>query len=163
MPTFKNEEARKPYIPAGDYIFCVREFECGLSNGGKTSGSDKYDLTLEIEGAGHTVFEGLIDHKTTAWKINTFLKCCGVKLAEGEAFEFRKDLAESNGVRWVNPLGLRGHCALIVDTYEKKSDEKGKPTGKSNKLAIFYTDRTKLPPNAQVAGAEEEAEKERPF
>lgn len=159
MPTFKNEEARKPFVPAGDYVFCVREFECGLSNGGKTSGSDKYDLTLEIEGQGHTVYESLIDHALTGWKINTFLKCAGVKLAEGEAFEFRKDIADEHGIRWVNPLGLRGQCALVVEEFTAKDGSKKK----KNKLASFYTDRQKLPPNAEVAGAEEAAEKERPF
>jgi hypothetical protein len=159
MPKFKTEEARLPFIPAGDYIFCVREFEIGLSNGGKTAGSEKYELTLEIEGKGHTVYENLIDHPSTGWKINTFLKCTGVRLNEGESFEFSKDSADANEVRWVNPIGLRGHCAIIVDEYTAKDGTKKK----RNNLASFYTDRAKLPPNESLRGVEEEKEEGRPF
>ena len=139
MPKFNDSENRAPFQPEGDYVFCVTEFEIGISNGQKTAGCEKYEVTLEIEGPGNQVFENMIDHESCSWKIDTFLKSAGVKLAKGEAFEFRKDTAERKGVRWVNPLGLRGHCRLIVEEYEKNGQKR-----KTNRVAVFYTDKPKL-------------------
>ena len=153
---YKTEPPKQPNIilPAGDYIFTVVAFECGIQNGGKTNGSDFFEMELEIDGKpGSKVREKLIAHESTGWKINNFIQCAGITLGEGEEFEFRKDLAEQNGATWVNPIGLRGHCALIVDTYAKKTDPgypnvpPNKMTGKSNKVAMFYVDKPKLPPN----------------
>ena len=149
---YKTEPPKQPGIllPAGDYIFCVREMTCGMQSGGKTNGSDKFVMQLEIEGKGATVKETLIAHDSTGWKINNFVQCCGIVIPEGSEFEFRQAVAEQAGCTWVNPIGLRGHCALIVETYLKRTDEAGKPTGKSNKVAVFYTDRPKLPPNESL-------------
>lgn len=146
---YKTEPAKQPgvILPQGDYIFCVREMTCGIQTGGKTNGSDFFEMELEIEGKGATVREKLIAHDSTGWKINNFVQCAGIVIPEGGEFEFRQDIAEQSGCTWVNPIGLRGHCALVVETYLKRTDTEGKPTGKSNKVAVFYTDRPKLLPN----------------
>lgn len=145
MPVFNDSQNIPPVVPEGDYVFCVVGFECGISSGGKTAGSDKYDVELEIEPSGKRVTEFLIDHPSCSWKIDTFLKSCGIQLAKGEAFEFREDIASATGVRWVNPLGLRGHCRLYVEEYTPKG---GTEKRKANKVAVFYTDRPKLEPRA---------------
>ena len=157
MPTFNDSEARLPFQPEGDYVWCVIEFGSKISSGGKTAGSDLYEVTLEIEPKGSRCFESLIDHEATAWKIDTFLKSAGVKIAKGEAFDFRKDVVENANaaeanekkpMKWVNPLGLRGWCHLVVEEYNGK---------KRNKVAIFYTDKAKLPPRVIAAPATDDA------
>jgi hypothetical protein len=160
---YKTEPPKTPgvLLPAGDYIFCVREFECGIQSGGKTSGSEKFVMQLEIEGKGATVRETLIAHESTGWKINNFIQCAGIVIPEGGEFEFRRDVAEDAGCTWVNPIGLRGHCAIIVETYAKKTDSDypntspKNMTGKANKVAVFYTDRPKLAPNESLRAESE--------
>lgn len=142
MPTFNDSENLIPFVPEGDYVFTVTEFSQAISAGGKTAGSTKYELALEIElkdGArGPRVFENLIDHALTAWKIDTFLKSAGVTLAKGEAFEFNAEDAEAHRAKFVQPLGLRGWCRLGVEEYPVNSGKK------RNKVATFYTNRAKL-------------------
>jgi hypothetical protein len=143
MPVFNDSEAKVfTLLPDGDYVWRCTEFEIGIMTGGKTNGSEKYSLKLGIEGKDCEIFETLIDHKSVAWKIDTFLKSGGVQLAKGESFEFRADLAQEKKVRWINPLGLRGWCRLYTDNYTKRD---GSP-GKSNKVEVFYTDKPKLAP-----------------
>lgn len=143
MPTFNDSENLIPFVPEGDYVFTVTEFNQAISAGGKTAGATKYELTLEVElkdGArGPRVFENLIDHSATAWKIDTFLKSAGVTLAKGEAFEFNVADAEASGARFVEPLGLRGWCRLVVEEYPANSGKR------RNKVATFYTNKAKLP------------------
>lgn len=148
MPTYNDNTNQPTLLPPGDYIFTVEEFECGISKGGKTSGSDKYDMKLKIESGQSTgiVRDNLIDHPSCNWKMDCFLKCCGVQIAKGESYEFRHDLSQANDVRWVNPIGLRGWANVIVEDYVTAS---GKP-GKSNRVAIYYTDKEKLTPVGQV-------------
>lgn len=145
MPVYTDQTNKPALLPEGDHIFEVTKFECGISNGGKTSGSDKYEVTLRIEPQGNTIKENLIDHESCAWKLDCFLKCCGVTIAKGERYEFRQDLAAANNCRWINPVGFRGWCRVIQEHYTTKD---GKP-GTSNKLGIFYTDKEKLAPIPQ--------------
>jgi hypothetical protein len=150
MPVYNDSDNIPPFLPAGDYVFCVVDFDIKISTGGKTSGSEMYEMELEIEPHTNKVRENLIDHPACAWKLDTFLKCSGVKLTKGEAFEFRKDVAESKGVRWINPIGLRGWCR--VGTQPGSKD----PTKTFNNITTFYTDKEKLP-------AREMPEEECPF
>lgn len=145
MPVYTDQTNKPALLPEGDYIFEVTKFECGISNGGKTSGSDKYEVTVRIDQHGNTINENLIDHPSCAWKLDCFVKCCGVQIAKGERFEFRQDLAQANDCRWVNPIGLRGWCRVIQETYTRKD---GKP-GSANQIAVFYTDKEKLAPVVQ--------------
>lgn len=139
MPRFNDSEAKTFTVaPEGDYILRVTGFERGISKGGKTAGADLYEAELSIERPeGGRVWEGLIDHDLTAWKIDCFVKCMGVVLPKGAGFEFNKTDADENGVAFVDPIGLRGWGKLIVEEYNGK---------KRNKVAIFYTDRPKLAP-----------------
>ncbi len=47
--TFNDSENIVPFVPQGDYIFCVTGFTQAISAGGKTAGATKYELALEIE------------------------------------------------------------------------------------------------------------------
>ena len=51
MPTFNDSENLVPFVPEGDYVFCVTEVDQAISAGGKTAGATKYELTLEIDPA----------------------------------------------------------------------------------------------------------------
>jgi hypothetical protein len=152
MPKFGDAENKVMMVPEGDYVFCVIDFESKISSGGKTSGSDMYAVTLEIEPKGSRCFENLIDHPSTGWKLDCFLKSCGVKLGIGEGFEFNETLAKNNGVRFIDPMGLRGWCRLNVEEYPVGSGKK------KNRVEVFYIDKPKLP-----ARLIEQAEEERPF
>ena len=152
MPKFNNQDNKAfVLLPAGDYVFRVTALETGLQTGtGKTAGSPFWELTLEIEDKGAKVFERLIDHETCNWKIDTFLKSTGAAPPVGTAFEFSQEAAESSGCLWIDPIGLRGWCHLIVDSYQKTG---AKETTKRNKVGTFLTDRPKLP---RIAAAEPE-------
>lgn len=154
MPVFNDSNNVPALLTESDYTFCVVGFEIGVSNGPSTRGSEKYLLDLEIEPSGKHIDETLIDHPKTGWKIDCFLKASGVQIPKGQAFEFQEDKAKSNNVPWVNPLGLRGWCRVVVEEYTRKD---GAP-GKANKVAVFYTDKPKLPKRVI-----EIPEEERPF
>jgi hypothetical protein len=131
MPVFTDQQNKKFSVPDGDYVFCVTDFESKISAGGKTAGSEMYGLTMEVEGHNVRVVSNMIDHPSCAWKIDTFLKSCGITIAKGEAYEFNKDIADSKGVRFVNPIGLRGWAKLSEVTEEWK----GKKIVKNKVLA----------------------------
>lgn len=146
MPTFNDSENRIQITKEGDYPFTVIEFDQALSKGSKTAGSTMYKPKLEIElpggQRGPHVYESLIDHSSCAWKIDTFLKCCGVALAKGEAFEFDGEEARRLGVRHVNPYGLRGWAHFIIEVGTDKKER--------NKVSVFYTNKQKLPRDESV-------------
>lgn len=152
MPTFNDSENKVPFVPEADYILCVTDFEIGISNGSKTSGCEKYDVTFEVEGKGSKCFEQLIDHPNNIWKIDTFLKSAGITLKKGESYSFNKAEAEEKGIRWINPIGLRMWARLHVEEYSPKGSTEKR---KKNKVSCFYTDKAKLPPNKELQEAEE--------
>lgn len=146
MPVFNDQTEIMPVVPEGDYIFTVTSFDCGVSTGSKTAGSDNYKMAVDLHDpttkkSGRSN-EVLTDHPSCSWKIDCFVKSAGVQVKKGEAFEFRADIAKQKGVKFVNPEGLRGWCHVIVEEYEKRDKTKGQ----SNKISIFYTDRPKLEP-----------------
>lgn len=160
MPRFNDSEAKTFTVaPEGDYILRVTGFESGISSGGKTAGADKYEVEISIERPeGGRVWENLIDHDLTAWKIDCFIKCMGVVIPKGAGFEFDAEKAAQHGVTYVDPFGLRGWGKLIVEEYQGK---------KRNKVAIFYTDKPKLAPvrpapapaaAPSVAGADDDSD-----
>ena len=146
MPTFNDSEPKKfEILEPQDIRWQITEFEIGISRGAKTAGSDEYNITFMAEDTGVSWKEKIQDHPSTAWKIDLLLKSGGVKLAKGQSFEFREDLAHQKGLLWVNPIGLRGHGRVKVEAYAKTSDKPGHPTGRSNRMDIFYTDKGVLP------------------
>jgi hypothetical protein len=145
MPVFKDSEAKVfELAPEGDYVLRVVEFECGISKGRQTAGSDSYDVKFLVESKGSTFFDTLIDHPSCDWKIDLFLKSAGIRIAKGEAYEFRKDKAEYEGIRWVDPIGLRLWAKVKIEPSQKD------PTKKYNKVAVFYTDKPKLPRHVEA-------------
>ena len=155
MPVFGDSNNVPPLLPEGDYVFCVVGFECKISQGPKTRGSDQFEVELEIEPSGKKVNEIMTDHPSCSWKIDTFLKASGIKLAKGAAFEFRQDVALASDVPWVNPLGLRGWCRITQEEVPAKENRKAFTV---NRVGTFYTDRPKLP--ARVIEVPEE---DKPF
>lgn len=148
MPVFNDSENIPSLVPEGDYIFCVMGHERKISKGRKTAGCYMDELKITLEPSGCRVFESLIDHDSCAWKYDTFLKSSGVKIAKGQSFSFDSQDAGSPGLAYVNPLGLRGWCKVIV---EDVTDMGGNRTGKQrNRLAVFYTDKEKL---ARLSGS----------
>jgi hypothetical protein len=144
MPVFRNQDNQSfVLLPPGDYVFRVVGMESGIQTGtGKTAGSPFWEFKLMIEGKGANVYERLIDHESTGWKIDTFLKCTGQTPPVNAPFEFEEQAAEAAGVHWINPIGLRGHCALIVEEFTKTGQTEKK---KKNRVSVFYTDKPKLP------------------
>lgn len=142
MPTFRDSENISTVIvPEGDYIYQVRAMKHGLSTGQRTNGCTKYEMELVLEGHDSTVYETLIDHDSTNWKLDTFLKSAGVRLAKDQGYDFRWTQAQADGVTYINPVGLRGWCRVAIEEYLSKSNEKKR----KNKVLTFYTDRPKLP------------------
>lgn len=153
MPTFNDSENMVQLVPEGDYRFKVVQFDEGISSGAKTAGSTMFKSKLQIELSkpgeqGPTLFENFIDHSATAWRIDTFLKSCGVKIPKGAAFEFDRETAIRKKALHVNPYGLRGWCRLVVEDYKPSNSTQ---TKQKNKVAAFYTDKEKLPRDASIA------------
>lgn len=141
MPVFNDSEAVVyELVPEGDYVVRVIEFDIGLSKGSKTAGCDQYEVKVEVEGHKCRLYEVLIDHPSCAWKIDLFLKCMGVKIEKGKAFEFDYAKAQRAGITYVDPYGLRGHVRIVVE----EPREPGRK--RRNKVAVWYTDRPKLDP-----------------
>jgi hypothetical protein len=89
--------------------------------------------------------ETLIDHESCIWKIDSFLKACGIRqLKKGQAFHFEKDKAEKLGVPWINPMGLR--CPALIAHDQYTSTKSGKEVTK-NVVGTYYTDKEPLAPD----------------
>lgn len=139
MPVFNKEAPREfKLLPEDDYIFEVKECSTGLSKWPGSNGSWNCELVFEING--QRVRETLVFHKDLKWKLNNFMESCGVQLNENEPWEFNAEKAKEEKIRWINPIGLRGWCRLRVEDYVKD----GK-TRQANKIAVFYTNKEKLP------------------
>jgi len=156
MPTFNNQDNQAFILhPPGDYVFRVTGIESGIQSGtGVTQGSPYWELKLAIEDKGGVVFERLIDHPSCNWKIDTFLKCTGAAPKPGESFEFDEDAAAASGCLYINPIGLRGHCHLVVDDWSPKGSTEKK---KRNRVGTFHTDKPKLPRAEAPASSQDPA------
>lgn len=140
MPVFQDTPARTFELPPeGDQILRVENFEVGISNGSRTSGSEEYDVTFMSETNGAQFTVTMWDHPKTWWKVDNWLKSSGVALSKGQAFEFRQDVAATKGVTWVDPIGLRCHAKVTHKPGTKDT------TKRFAEVAIFYTDRPALP------------------
>lgn len=169
MPTYQDADNIVPFVPEGDYTLTVTGMDSGISKGAKTAGSDQYKVELSVDGHGCIVRETLTDHPSCAWKIDCFLKSCGIRMPKGVVYELTTSKKHNMG-DWnsrvesfpkigdvgfvVNPLGFRCHAKLVVEDWVSKDQTK---RGKQNRVAVFYTDRPALTP---VAAPEEE---EKPF
>lgn len=143
MPIFNDQENRPPYVEDGDYVLRVIGFEIGMSNGERTRGSEKYTINFEVEGKGTEIYDYLIDNPKTSWRIDTFLKSCGIKLPKGTEFTFNQEEAKSKNIQWIDLLGLRCHAKVYIDKYIGGDGKEYK----TNKIALYYTDKPALPPD----------------
>lgn len=146
MPVFQD---RKPptfeLANEGEYIARVVEFSIALSQFQDTRGCPEYEVKLLLEGTNSHVETKMTDHERFAWKIDAFVSCMNAGVKKGEAFEFNLEEARKLGVKWVDPIGLRGPVYVTVREFEYKSGAKKGQKGKANEIRIFYTDREKLP------------------
>jgi hypothetical protein len=159
MPIFNDSENKQPNVLAadGDYIFTVVGLKTSISKGPKTSGSDVFELTFELDRSpGSTVYEKLMDHPSTSWKLDCFLKSAGVDLVKWEGYSFIQSEASSNGFKWVNPFGLRGWCRIGREKYTG-SDQKER---EKNVVVTFYTGKAKVP---RVEVQQPDEDEEAPF
>lgn len=151
MPLYQDREASIFNSKPGDYILQVTGFEKGLSKGAKTSGSDKFTLKLLVEQTGSKMRDDLVmtDNKFFAAKNDCFLKSCGVKISNGQSFEFDREEAEKTGAQYVDLIGLRGWATI---GYDDGDANKARPEGqKYNKVLVWITNREKLAPILQAA------------
>lgn len=149
MPVFNDSENIPAVLPEGDYSFCIVGMRCKISAGKTTAGCEVFEMDLEMEPSNKGVMEFLIDHKSCLWKWDVMLKSCGVKLQKGEPYDLRKEVATQSGIRWINPIGLRGWCRLIQEPSSRD------PKRMFNRVAVFYTDRPKLEPR-EIETSEED-------
>ena len=167
MPVFTDSENNFRVVDEGDYILTVFEFSTGLSSGQKTSGSEKFEVTYLIGDTGAHLKENLIDHESCLWKIDAFLKACGIRnLKKGQAFHFEKDTAERLGVPWINPMGLR--CSAQIGHEKYISQRSGKEVTK-NVIVAYHTDAPVIKPDPELRqkptanAAKKEADNKTPF
>jgi len=150
MPVFQDSEnVSYELLKPGDYILTVFEFTTDLSSSaGATNGKDRFNIVFNVEGETTKVRETLYDAPTTIWKIDAFLKACGIRnLKKGQAFHFEKEKAEQMGIPWINPMGLRCEAEIVNETY--RSTRSGKDVVK-NKVETYYTDREVLKPDPEL-------------
>src|SRR4029450_503655 len=149
MPIFRDAEPTGTIVPEGEYVLSVKRFEQNLSTGAKTKGSDMYEVVFEIEPGKGQCIERLIDHPSTDWKIDLFLKSAGVQLTKGQPYEFNLERAKAKNARWVNPLGLRCWAHVVIESYEKR----GGGVGRKNAVAAFLIGNGKVPPAPSTPAA----------
>ena len=148
MPRFKDSEFAFSVVEPGDYTLTVFEFSTDLSAGAATNGSDRFNIVFNIEGTSSKMRESLIDHEKTDWKIDLFLKACGIRdLPKNQDFHFEKAEADRLGWPWINPMGLRCRVKLKKETY--KSQKSGKDVEK-NAIETWYTDMEPLRPDPEL-------------
>jgi hypothetical protein len=148
MPTFKDAESPFTVVPEGDYVLAVCQFSQDYSSGPSTSGAKRFNIVFKIEGTDSKVKEQLIDHPKTDWKIDLFLKACGIRsLPKDSEFEFIKKDAEEKGVPWINPMGLRCPAFVAQETYT--SQKSGREITK-NVVGTYYTDKPVLPVDKEL-------------
>jgi hypothetical protein len=144
MPQWTNaKETNFTVVPKGDYIFTVVDVKYQYSKGQKTSGEPQWELKLELEPTGSQIFETLTISERSEpcmFKVESFLKCCGLEKQCSKGWSAIKQEAEQNGWFWVQLMGLRGWAYIDQETYKGKL---------KNKVDHYYADKPKLPPRAQ--------------
>lgn len=169
---FKNSEniefvLKKP----GDYPVEVIGYKFGLSQAG--DGQIELSFTtidpksLEPAPDSGKGRERLTLSEKAAWRVDTFLKCCGVVVPIDAEVEFDPDemeKPENAGKHFVDLRGLRGWVSIVNEP------DKDKPDRKYNKVGTWYTNKPKLPKreyppyaHLSVRSADGDGSKEAPF
>lgn len=139
MPVYTDAPPIVQSSKPGDYILRCVEFQKGLSKGAKTGGSDKYEAEFLVEATGSKLIEFFIDHSSCVWKLELWLKACGITLKKGEGFDFDQESATANGTRYIDPIGLRAHATIGM----RPSKEAGQ-SPKWNEVVAWITNKEKL-------------------
>lgn len=135
---FEDRENLQAIEPQ-DAIVEVINYAFGLS---KTGGHPQVILKCRVEGHGVTFEEYLTSSPAGAWRIDTFLKSCGVDVKVGQNVEFDPEefeAAKAEGAVCVELQGLRGWVSIIKEPGQKD------PNKFYNKVGIWYTNKAKLP------------------
>ena len=113
----ENEGGGFVVLPAGKYPFRVTKFTRGRFNGSeKMPACPKAELELSVYSQEHgevTIFESLLLHTKTEWKLSEFFLSVGQK---------RK--GEKVTMNWQAVIGAQGMCELEVNKY---NDKQGNP------------------------------------
>lgn len=144
---FKNSEniefvLKKP----GDYPVEIIGYKFGLSKDGDAQIELKFSTvdpkTLEPDATSGKGQERLTLSEKATWRVDTFLKCCGVVVPMDSEVEFDPDemeKPENAGKFFVDLRGLRGWASIINE------QDQNKPDRKYNKIGTWYTNKPKLP------------------
>lgn len=142
MPKFDSKKAETPVFEVlnGDYPFEIIAVDNGVSTGSKTRGCDTREVKLKFY-ADKTFTtpkaqwtEDFINHDNCLWKWFVFSKCVGLELADGEEFDIDE--------KWI---GRRGWATC------KPEADRNDASKKYNRVAVFITNKEKLPRNVEVA------------
>lgn len=148
MPSYKftNQDNKifEP-VPPGDYIVEVVKCDEGIVTSGASSGSDKMDLLLKVEGRDQSLFETLTFTEKASWKIDTFVRSCnllvdGKQPVPNQVIEFTENMV----------IGLRGWVTIFIDEYPAGSGKK------KNKVKLWITNKEKLAKNEFTSEPEED-------
>lgn len=144
MPSYQfGDQENKVFetVKPGDYILQVSKCEFGLTK----KGDDKMDLEIAVEGTNARIFETLTFTSNAAWKIDTFVKSCNL-LIDG------KRPTKDQSIEFTEPMvvGLRGWATLKVEEYPEGSKKF------RNKVAVWLTDKEKLPKAVVETAPDEE-------
>ena len=160
MPRFHNEQSRVfEVLEDGDYKLTVFEFSTALSSGEATKNAECYNVVFAVEGSDVKLREQLIDHPKTLWKVNLFLKACGIILEEDEDYHSEKGTAENLGFAWVNPMGLRCHATIGKRKYTSKKSGREVEV---NDIVSYLTDRGMLKTDPVLRNKETSTPKNQP-
>jgi len=146
MPVFDSKKAETPIfeVISGDFPFEIVAVDSSISQGGKTRGSDVRDVKLKFyKDATFTQpvaqwTEDFINADNCLWKWFVFSKCVGFEFADGHEFDIDGS--------WI---GRRGWATCKPQETNRKDDidaSTGRPK-RYNRVAVFITNKGKLPPN----------------
>jgi hypothetical protein len=132
-------------LKEGDYILEVVGFGFGVSN--QEGAPAQVDLKVsvvnpkDLSAPPHElrIRERLTLSEKAAWRVDTFLKSCGITLAKGVDVEFDSKLRNRPGCTFVDLRGLRG-WGSIVDQPSRTDPKKI-----YSAVGTWYTNRDKVP------------------
>lgn len=128
-------------LPAGKYPFRVSKFTRGRFTGSeKMPACPKAELELTVYSQEHgevTIFESLLLHTKTEWKLSEFFLAVGQK---------RK--GEKVSMNWQAVIGAQGLCELEINKY---TDKQGNPRENNRVKEYIEPEATPAPQAAYQA------------
>lgn len=129
-------------LKEGDYILEVVGFGFGLTN----SNEDKVDLKVSVVNPNDLnakphelqIREQLTLSEKAGWRVDTFLKSCGITLEKGADVEFDQKLRGRPGCTFIDLRGLRGWASVVDEPSQKD------PKKIYSKVGTWYTNKGKV-------------------